>query len=84
MPSTQMSCVDEAKAITQSRPMMTVKKFGRRSAMAIIASSAHMMNSIDSTQNFFVRYMSRNSAQSGLSDQAMPIPAVTGVITASE
>ena len=36
------------------------------------------------TQNFFVRAMSRNGAQRGFSDQAMPMLAVPTVISASE
>ena len=40
--------------------------------------------SIASTKNFLVRYMSRNAAQNGLSDHAMPTLAVATVISPSE
>ena len=43
-----------------------------------------MSSSIASTKNFFVRYMSRNAAQKGLSDQAMPMLPVARVISVSE
>ena len=36
-----------------------------------------------STQNFLVRYMSRNDAQSGFSDQAMPTLPVASAISVS-
>ena len=43
-----------------------------------------MSSSIARTKNFLVRNMSRNAAQNGLSDQAMPMLPVTRVISVSE
>ena len=43
-----------------------------------------MTTSVASTQNFFVRSMSRNAAQNGLSDHAIPMLAVPTVISASD
>src|ERR1051325_10735970 len=47
-------------------------------------SSPAMRSSVSSTKNFFVRVMSRNAAQNGLSDQAMPMLPVTSAISVSE
>ena len=43
-----------------------------------------MASSVATTQNFLVSAMSSSGAQSGLSDQAMPMLAVPTVISASE
>ena len=78
MPSPQMSWVEEAKETTQSRAMLTLKKPAAGMLMATAVSSTAISASMVSTKNFFVRYMSRNAAQTGFSDQAIPmLPSAT-------
>src|SRR6185369_15339269 len=43
-----------------------------------------MMSSVARTKNFLVRNMSRNAAQNGFSDHAMPMLPVTSAISVSE
>src|SRR5437868_5627610 len=43
-----------------------------------------MISSVARTKNFLVRNMSRNAAQKGLSDHAMPMLPVTSAISVSE
>ena len=48
------------------------------------ASNTRPINSsLASTKNFFVRYMSRNAAQNGFSDQATPMLPTATVICPS-
>ena len=84
MPSAQMSCVDEAKAAIQSTAMLIWKKPGSGSDNATAANNPASRSSIESTKNFFVRYMSRNAAQSGLSDHATAMLPNATVICALE
>ena len=79
-----MSCVEDANAATQNIAMLIWKKLGSGSVMAIAAKSPARRTSIDSTKNFFVRYMSRNAAQNGLSDHAIPMLPRAIVIWPSE
>src|ERR1039458_6601856 len=73
MPSAQISWVEEAKAATQKSAMLTWKNPGTGSVIEIAAKISAKISSMVSTKNFFVRYMSRNAAQRGFSDQAMPM-----------
>src|SRR6185369_1815368 len=84
MPSVQMSCVAEKNAITHKRAITVRKEPGSGSANAIATNRTDIANSVVSTKNFFVRYMSRNAAQSGFSDHAIPMLAVARVISPSE
>src|SRR6478609_2162576 len=82
-PSAQMSCVDDEKAKTHRIAMMILKYCGSGNAMAIKPSKIAIKNSMLSTQNFLVRYMSRKEAQNGFNDQAMPTLPVASAISVS-
>jgi hypothetical protein len=84
MPSVQMSCVAERKASVHKRTITVRKESASGNASAMAAKRADMANSVVSTKNFFVRYMSRNAAQSGFSDHTIPTLAVASVISPSE
>src|SRR6188768_661617 len=83
-PSAQKSCVDDENASTHMMPMMIRKYCGIGSAAAIKPSKIAIKNSMLSTQNFLVRYMSRNDAHSGFKDHAIPTLPVASAISVSE
>src|SRR5215471_17384005 len=79
-----MSWVADENATTHRTIAMILKYPGSCREKPMSANNPAIRSSISSTKNFLVRNISRNGAQIGFSDQAIPMLPVTSAVSLSE